>query len=286
MGKADAQIAGLREDFDLTYLSCIIDSCNLDSGMIERQLRNSLRCLCKRSNICLIQAKRKIQSLKNQHCRAQVLHSIAVIHERVANADLTSATILWSGTRSVCSRTLGKGNVSIRLRKTQMQRNGDRFLYRRQWQHRERQEKIICRVIPTEYANICSWLWVFSKGKEKRERYFNLADLILWLRAFFQSSSSALIHPWPCHHEQREPWSAVRAKGWSTGCAEMAAREGSSAFAPSPPASPALPRYTSPLLPNPSLQNIAEAAWQLSRPPRLWSIRKQAVATVVWEAKF
>lgn len=45
-GKADAQVAGLREDFDLTYLSCIIDSCNLDSGMTERQLRNSLRCLC------------------------------------------------------------------------------------------------------------------------------------------------------------------------------------------------------------------------------------------------
>lgn len=46
MGKADAQVAGLREPFDLTYLSCIIDSCNLVSGMIERQLRHSMRCLC------------------------------------------------------------------------------------------------------------------------------------------------------------------------------------------------------------------------------------------------
>lgn len=46
MGKADAQVAGLREPFDLAYLSCIIDSCNLVSGMIERQLRHSMRCLC------------------------------------------------------------------------------------------------------------------------------------------------------------------------------------------------------------------------------------------------
>jgi len=45
-GKADAKVAGLREDFDLSYLSCIIDSCNLDSGMTEKQLRNSLRRLC------------------------------------------------------------------------------------------------------------------------------------------------------------------------------------------------------------------------------------------------
>lgn len=64
----------------------------------------------------------------------------------------------------------------------------------------------------------------FSKGKKKKEdkekkrKYFHLADLILWIRAFFQSSSCASIQSWGPHHKQQVPHqlSKQAAGAWGT----------------------------------------------------------------------
>lgn len=112
---------------------------------------------------------------------------------------------------------------------------------------------------------------LFHRARRKEREISIQQTLFSDFRAFSQSSSSASIPSCPCHHEQREPQPAGQAKGLEHRPCQGGGPEGSSAFAPSPLASSALPRHTSPLLPNPPLQNTAVAAMasQLGRPPGL-----------------
>lgn len=170
MGKADAQVAGLREPFDLTYLSCIIDSCNLVSGMIERQLRHSMRRLCTEK-----------QHMLDTSWKENTKPEESALPSRSA-AQRSGQTQKGSPRRPPrCSWTLVRLWVSpfahtrekkhIMLRNTQKQGNRDRFLYSKEGQSTERaqQENTVSWETPAEYPNICSWLWVFQRVRRKEK---------------------------------------------------------------------------------------------------------------------